>query len=474
MAAAKPFRIDREDVERFARLSGDFNPLHLDPVRARRLIFGEAVTHGIHVLMLALDAYLEDARGRLALKRLKATFLAPVPIGGVFTVTVGGDTAKGRKLTVETGGRTALKATALLIEADDSLPEPASSPFQPAEGRDITFAEAAEGRGAVPLIADRKLLAGMFPNLTGRLSAHQAAAILAATRLLSSECPGLNSLITGLSLDFTEAGEGGGGELAYRVENASEEFSLISVAVEGPGVSGSLNAIYRPPAVRQASYQAACEAVHAGEFAGQRALVVGGSRGLGEVTGKLVAGGGGEVWITYRDGRDEAQAVAGEITAGGGRCGAFRFDVTAPPDEPPEGAEEIGEPPTHLHYHATPFIRLNKKGPWDEALFENYLEYYVKGLERTIEAVGACWGKAPLTVIYPSTAFLDRPEPGTAEYAKAKAEGEALCRALEEREEGLRCHCPRLPRMLTDQTNAVTPVETEDAVAVILRLLREI
>lgn len=68
------FRIDAEDVERFARLSGDFNPLHLDPVRARRLIFGEAVAHGVHVLMLALDAYLQGARGRLALKRLKAGF----------------------------------------------------------------------------------------------------------------------------------------------------------------------------------------------------------------------------------------------------------------------------------------------------------------------------------------------------------------------------------------------------------------
>jgi len=76
-----------------------------------------------------------------------------------------------------------------------------------------------------------------------------------------------------------------------------------------------------------------------------------------------------------------------------------------------------------------------------------------------------------LTVVYPSTAFIDHPEPGFAEYAAAKEAGEALCRSLEGRD--FRCLHPRLPRILTDQTNALIPLDTVDAIPVLLRLIRQ-
>ncbi|MGH8645572.1 MAG: MaoC/PaaZ C-terminal domain-containing protein, partial [Gammaproteobacteria bacterium] len=46
------------DQQRFCELSGDLNPLHLDPVSARREFFGDVVVHGIHGVLRALDAYL--------------------------------------------------------------------------------------------------------------------------------------------------------------------------------------------------------------------------------------------------------------------------------------------------------------------------------------------------------------------------------------------------------------------------------
>jgi len=39
----------------FASLSHDRNPLHTDPVAARRLLSDRQVVHGIHVLLSALD-----------------------------------------------------------------------------------------------------------------------------------------------------------------------------------------------------------------------------------------------------------------------------------------------------------------------------------------------------------------------------------------------------------------------------------
>ena len=46
-----------DDLKWFANASGDYNPIHLDPVIARRLINGKQTVHGIFVMLFALDRY---------------------------------------------------------------------------------------------------------------------------------------------------------------------------------------------------------------------------------------------------------------------------------------------------------------------------------------------------------------------------------------------------------------------------------
>lgn len=47
----------------FAALSGDYNPMHVDAVAARRLIYGRPVVHGIHLLVWPLDGWLGESAG---------------------------------------------------------------------------------------------------------------------------------------------------------------------------------------------------------------------------------------------------------------------------------------------------------------------------------------------------------------------------------------------------------------------------
>ena len=49
-----------EDTTEFARISGDWNPIHTDVIAARRLIAGEAVVHGILGLLWAIESYVDN------------------------------------------------------------------------------------------------------------------------------------------------------------------------------------------------------------------------------------------------------------------------------------------------------------------------------------------------------------------------------------------------------------------------------
>src|SRR6202050_3314195 len=49
-------RFGMADQLSFAALSGDYNPMHVDALAARRTLAGAPVVHGMHAVLWALDA----------------------------------------------------------------------------------------------------------------------------------------------------------------------------------------------------------------------------------------------------------------------------------------------------------------------------------------------------------------------------------------------------------------------------------
>jgi len=64
------------------------------------------------------------------------------------------------------------------------------------------------------------------------------------------------------------------------------------------------------------------------KFSGTNVLVTGSSRGIGAEIAKRLATYGLKVWINYRSGATEADAVKSEIEANGGRAAVIGFDVS--------------------------------------------------------------------------------------------------------------------------------------------------
>lgn len=66
------------------------------------------------------------------------------------------------------------------------------------------------------------------------------------------------------------------------------------------------------------------------DLTGKKAVVTGGSRGIGEATAIALSKCGAEVLLTYRSRKEQAESVVGKIEAGGGKAQARALDVTDP------------------------------------------------------------------------------------------------------------------------------------------------
>jgi NAD(P)-dependent dehydrogenase (short-subunit alcohol dehydrogenase family) len=272
----------------------------------------------------------------------------------------------------------------------------------------------------------------------------------------------------GLDLRFTTDGAISN-ELKYLVSIVDPRLRRVELQIQGGGVSGTVNAFARVPPVVQPPITAVAGQTTSGEFAGSTALIIGGSRGLGELTAKLIAAGGGRVIITYATGKTDAETLASEINDWGGTCEIVPYDVRKSADQQ---LEALKHTPTHLYYFATPMIFGGNAKCFSPERFAEFNEFYVHGFYRIIEAIRR---RTPdgMTVFYPSSVFVENRPQHMTEYAMSKAAGEVLCADIARSCKDVRVLVERLPRLRTDQTSTLIQVDVISAVPVMLQIVRQ-
>ncbi len=468
------FTISADASARFARLSGDFNPLHLDPVAARRTQFGHTLIHGVCGTLRAIDLWLARNPGCAALTRLQVRYAKPITQGQDITLLAAGDANKAR-LELHVAG-----ARCQMIEIEYSTTDsgPVLAPqFSPAVDRppaclapDITTC--AGLAAAADLSWDETLAAQLYPHASSELPARQLASILATTRIVGMQCPGLHSVYSNLELEFIEAGDGASNsQLHYSVGTADARFNRVVMGVCNAYVQGSIEAFFRAVPADQSAMADVVAALPADAFAGQRALLVGASRGLGEVMAKVLAAGGAQVTLTYARGRDDAERVAADIATERARPVVLHHDVLSGDigDDLAAALADI----THVYYLASPVIDKGESGRWNGELYANFCRFYIDGLaallEHTRKAVGR---ERAMHLFIPSSVFLDGDIKGFDEYIAAKHAAEAYAERFIRANSNWQLAAPRLPRLRTDQTSGVDdsgPGETLGVVAAVLQ-----
>ena len=471
--ASKTFNADDQTL--FARLSGDFNPIHMDPLAARRTQAGTPVVHGMHVVLWALDRIVESGAAAEGISGVKAQFAKFIPVGATVSLKVARRESGPMRAEIHLGGLTTILLSLTLgAPAKGIARAPADAPAVGIPDRPAVLnrpEEAAGLSGVLDISGPAGSVASRFPHAVAALGTERVAAIVVLSALVGMVCPGLHSIFAAIALDITEA-EDSARRLCFGVSGTDERFRMIRMTVVGAGVSGSVQAFLRWPPVQQASMAAISGRVTPGEFEGATALIVGASRGLGALTAKVVAAGGGRVIATYARGREDAVQLAGEINAHAGReaCEIIPYDVRGAPDP---RLQTRAEDVSHLYYFASTPIARQKDGVFAPALFDEFVEVYVKGFYDCCRFVGERASRS-VTAFYPSTVFVAKVQPGMVEYSMAKAAAEILCEGMNRSAGRVRVVVERLPRLLTDQTATVPPVAAGDPLEVMLPVIRRV
>ena len=472
------YSLDPQDSWNFACLSGDFNPLHVDPVAARRLQFGGTVCHGVHLVLKALDLavtaqYLEPAE----IETMSAVFSGSARTGCVVDVEVNPEPERSRiRFVASSEGRALFTTTISLAESRPAGPLPLDCvPAEREAPESPQFPDAGSvsiPSSSVELRMNSTLFGELFPSLARRpLGSLLTADLLATTEIVGMKCPGMHSIYSEFKLRRREHDPSRlENRMSYAIDRVDPRFRSVRLRVTGRTFEGTLGTFFRAPAVKQVMLSELANRVEPGRFVGQRALVVGGSRGLGELVSKILLAGGADVTLSYVHGREDAERVQAEALGAGATARIFALDAGSPISE--SVGRMIRELRlSHLYYLATPYIGKQSPNSWNPSLFDNYCQIYVHGFRAVVEAaIASDTASRGLTVLYPSSIFLDRAEAGFAEYCAAKAAGERLCDHLA-LQPGVTVNRPRLPRMQTDQNSSFMGVEGHDPLPIMLKLL---
>jgi NAD(P)-dependent dehydrogenase (short-subunit alcohol dehydrogenase family) len=465
---SQPHRqFEMSDQIEFAELSGDYNPIHLDAIAARRTSFGQPIVHGLHIALWMLDWFAGTGESPLPFSKISVRFNRALFLGEDADIELRRSTA-GVELTCLSNG-------ALLTQL--KLSDPAPLTFGPWSPSGVSWSnvpavldiDSIQGHSSkLTLPYQERDIARLFPAAIRLYGAAPISHILALTRIVGMEAPGLHSLFGAFSVEIHS---GIDNTLNFSTARVNAKTSHVQIAFSSDVLTGTADTFVRPrPEVT--NHQRVTKDVQPGEFSGRRSLIVGGSRGLGLVTAYLLSAGGADVVITYKVGRAEAEQGIAEIREAGGKAVAIALDVASSAAGFACLANQSFKP-TDVYYFATPHIFERKKALFEPEIFDRFVKCYVTDFYKIIDFCAAL-SPERLSIFFPSSDALNNPVKELLEYSAAKAAGESFCEMMSQFNPRVTVLTARLPRLPTDQTATLMKIGTADPGQVMLEICRKL
>jgi hypothetical protein len=436
--AKKKFTL--KDQSLFAVTSGDKNPIHIDPVYARKTISGECIVHGINIIMWAINSLIKKTN--LIPSTIKASFLKPIFLNenvlclwkkDLNQIHIISNKILLTSIELEIGEIT--KNKEINIKTGQKNKYPKNSEFLESyyyKKKNFLF------RG------DSKYLKKIYPDLYATYGEGTLCEFLMISEIVGMEMPGLNSVFLGLNIVFNNNNS----KPILKITKIDRRFKILNILIKTSYLTGELEVCFRPEVTKRLKIKKIKKLIAKNEFNKVRALIVGVSRGIGEIIAKLIACGNGKAHITYAYDINEAKKIREHLKDYGKKITLSRLII------PKDTFSSIKWSKfNQIYYCATPKIFAKRSFNFDRKLYKKFSQIYTFGFQKLIKSIPNKIIKN-ISVFYPSSTAIEKPTFELSEYIKTKKEGEKLCNKLNKKYKNFIIY-PRIPRIKTDQTISI-------------------
>jgi hypothetical protein len=449
-----------QDQFNFAEFSNDFNPIHLDKKYARKTLPGTAIVHGLHAVLWSIELFL--TKFRYMHTEYKVHFHKYIKEDS--KVNLYWDVKNNKLLIKNLDDLNLVTILCINQSSVDNINTKSykinnSHSVQGPEEIDIQKINIGEKFSAL-YSGNKNIIKKVFPILSEKLNHEIIKEIALLSFIVGMKIPGLNSLLVSVNFSISLPNQ----NQTLLIKSINKDFNFIKTEYQGKNVTSTLEAFFRPKPIKPMSCNEIFDLkIILPDLKNQSVLVVGGSRGLGAITSKLLACAGAKVTLSYKYGQQEAMAVAEDIISIGKSCKVVQHTVSVS-----QTYEKFNDKYDQLYYFPTNKIFYDD-GISNNERYDSFHEIYVDCFKNLVENLIK---KSKIKkIFYPSTIAIDKPIDSLKDYIKAKKEGERICRLLQKKFM-IKVLCPRLGRILTDQTNTMVPANFDHPVDTMLMFIK--
>ena len=235
----------------FAKLSNDFNPIHVDPLYAWRSMFGKQLVHGIHQVLICLEDLAKNINEKIFIFKISAKFESPAGVNETicidninFSETYSEYVIKNeRGLTLTT-----LKVHYKKKSFNDvkfKRIDYSMSPLEPTNFAKENLVEL--------LYYDKTFFKELFTYSSFYVSPVNLAVLLASTRIVGMKYPGLNSIYSAFVFEFDEEANINN-SVHYSVSDKHIVLNMLNIKLDDTFVRGQIKAFIRPVAPKYKTF----------------------------------------------------------------------------------------------------------------------------------------------------------------------------------------------------------------------------
>lgn len=450
-----------KDQITFSKLSGDFNPIHLDKEWARKEYPGEIVIYGVLILLWAI----ESTSHQNQISMIKARFIQPALLNDELDLEKKIENDK--QIILISIRKNLVARFELLYDKNLKIKNSFSiSKFDSfTYPKKLSFEELVIDKGIVYLSNRDLELSSIYPNSSKYLGDLALKGLLNISRLVGMYCPGLRSIFSTIDISIISNPK----DLEYNVIKANRKLGYSKINVNGLNLNGTVSAYFTEDYIEE---EIELKNIKSNNYKDSSALVIG-SSGLGRVVSNILLENNGKVVLTSRN-LKKKNNLNQNIVNYCPNLTLMELDIEEK-DSINSFFKDLKSPIKSLYYFPSPRIfrrRLKEVSSKDLNDFLNiYVFKYIQFVEMFLNS-GKCGNK--LIIGYPSSVAINQKLTDQFEYYSAKKIGEYACDLLLKKFKSLDIVIKRFPRLSTRQTNSFLKVETENSSDVMKRFVKSI